>query len=48
MSWYDAAAFAVWKGMALPADRPAGRIIGEGAPAVAELVRLLQSEAKVL
>ena len=32
----------------LPADRPPGRIIGEGAEAVPELVRLLQTEAKVL
>jgi electron transfer flavoprotein beta subunit len=32
----------------LPAERPAGRIIGEGAAAVPELVRLLQTEAKVL
>jgi electron transfer flavoprotein beta subunit len=32
----------------LPADRPPGRIIGEGAAAVPELVRLLQTEAKVL
>ncbi|MFL5613656.1 MAG: electron transfer flavoprotein subunit beta/FixA family protein [Gemmatimonadaceae bacterium] len=36
------------KGMALPPDRPPGRIIGEGAAAVGELVRLLQNEAKVL
>ena len=34
--------------MALPAERPAGRIIGEGADAVPELLRLLQTEAKVL
>ncbi|MBA3890979.1 MAG: electron transfer flavoprotein subunit beta/FixA family protein [Gemmatimonadaceae bacterium] len=34
--------------MELPADRPPGRIIGEGAAAVPELVRLLQDEAKVL
>jgi electron transfer flavoprotein beta subunit len=34
--------------MALPPERPAGRIIGEGAAAVPELVRLLQTEAKVL
>ena len=34
--------------MELPADRPPGRIIGEGAAAVPELVRLLQTEAKVL
>ena len=34
--------------MALPPDRPAGRIIGEGPAAVPELVRLLQTEAKVL
>jgi electron transfer flavoprotein beta subunit len=32
----------------LPAQRPAGRIVGEGADAVPELVRLLQTEAKVL
>ncbi len=32
----------------LPAERPAGRIIGEGAAAVPELVRLLQTEAKVI
>ena len=36
------------KGMALPPERPAGRIIGEGTAAVPELVRLLQTEAKVL
>jgi electron transfer flavoprotein beta subunit len=36
------------KSMALPAERPAGRIIGEGTAAVPELVRLLQIEAKVL
>jgi len=36
------------KGMALPPDRPAGRIIGEGTAAVPELVKLLQTEAKVL
>jgi electron transfer flavoprotein beta subunit len=34
--------------MALPPDRPPGRIIGEGADAVPELLRLLQTEAKVL
>jgi electron transfer flavoprotein beta subunit len=32
----------------LPAERKAGRIIGEGAAAVPELVTLLQTEAKVL
>ena len=32
----------------LPAERKAGRIVGEGAAAVAELVKLLQTEAKVL
>jgi len=36
------------KAMALPPDRPPGRIIGEGTAAVPELVRLLQNEAKVL
>ena len=34
--------------MELPAERPAGRIVGEGAAAVPELVRLLRTEAKVL
>jgi len=34
--------------MALPADRPPGRIIGTGPDAVPELVKLLQTEAKVL
>jgi len=34
--------------MELPAERAAGRIIGEGAAAVPELIRLLQTEAKVL
>jgi electron transfer flavoprotein beta subunit len=32
----------------LPPERNAGRIVGEGAAAVPELVRLLQTEAKVL
>jgi electron transfer flavoprotein beta subunit len=36
------------KAMELPPDRPAGRIIGEGVAAVPELIRLLQTEAKVL
>jgi electron transfer flavoprotein beta subunit len=36
------------KSMALPPDRPPGRIIGEGTAAIPELVRLLQTEAKVL
>jgi electron transfer flavoprotein beta subunit len=31
-----------------PPERPAGRIVGEGADAVPELVRLLREEAKVL
>jgi electron transfer flavoprotein beta subunit len=34
--------------MELPAERPPGRIIGEGPDAVPELLRLLQTEAKVL
>ena len=34
--------------MALPPERGAGRIVGEGSAAVPELVRLLQTEAKVL
>lgn len=36
------------KKMELPAERAAGKIVGEGAAAVPELVRLLQTEAKVL
>jgi electron transfer flavoprotein beta subunit len=35
-------------GLELPPERAAGRIVGEGADAVPELVRLLQTEAKVL
>ena len=34
--------------MELPPDRPPGRIIGQGKDAVPELVRLLQTEAKIL
>ncbi len=34
--------------LALPPDRKAGRIVGEGPDAVTELVRLLRTEAKVL
>ncbi|HJR42580.1 MAG TPA: electron transfer flavoprotein subunit beta/FixA family protein [Gemmatimonadaceae bacterium] len=34
--------------MELPPERAGGRIVGEGAAAVPELVRLLQTEAKVL
>ncbi len=34
--------------MELPAERTGGRIVGEGPDAVPELVRLLQTEAKVL
>ena len=36
------------KSMELPPDRAPGRIVGQGAAAVPELVRLLQDEAKVL
>jgi electron transfer flavoprotein beta subunit len=32
----------------LPPERPPGRIVGQGAAAVPELVRLLKEEAKVL
>jgi electron transfer flavoprotein beta subunit len=35
-------------GLKPPPERPAGRIVGEGPDAVAELVRLLRTEAKVL
>ncbi len=34
--------------MELPPERAAGRIVGEGAAAVTELVRLLRTEAKIL
>jgi electron transfer flavoprotein beta subunit len=34
--------------MTPPSERAAGRIVGEGAGAVPELVRLLREEAKVL
>ena len=34
--------------MALPPERAAGRIVGEGKDAVPELIRLLKEEAKVL
>lgn len=43
----NAPRFSVVK-MELPPERQAGRIIGEGAAAVPELVRLLRDEAKVL
>jgi electron transfer flavoprotein beta subunit len=36
------------KSMELPPDRPPGRIVGNGVEAIPELVRLLQTEAKVL
>jgi electron transfer flavoprotein beta subunit len=35
-------------GLAYPPERPPGRIVGNGADAVSELVRLLREEAKVL
>jgi electron transfer flavoprotein beta subunit len=35
-------------GLSLPPERKAGRIVGEGAEAVPELVRLLREEAKVI
>lgn len=38
----------VVKSMTLPPDRPPGRVIGEGAAAVPELIRLLVTEARVL
>jgi electron transfer flavoprotein beta subunit len=34
--------------LALPPERPAGRIVGEGVDAVPELIRALREEAKVL
>ncbi len=38
----------VLEDLTYPADRPEGRIVGEGTDAVPELVRLLREEAKVL
>ena len=38
----------VVEGLLYPPRRPEGRIVGEGAEAVAELVRLLREEAKVI
>ena len=35
-------------GLTLPPDRPAGKIVGEGPDAVATLINLLRTEAKVL
>ena len=35
-------------GLAMPAERPAGRIVGEGAAAVPALIEALKSEAKVI
>ena len=35
-------------GLALPSERPAGKIVGEGPDAVTTLVNLLRTEAKVL
>ncbi|HUK61703.1 MAG TPA: electron transfer flavoprotein subunit beta/FixA family protein [Dongiaceae bacterium] len=34
--------------MTLPATRAAGRVVGEGVPAIPELLRLLREEAKVI
>jgi electron transfer flavoprotein beta subunit len=34
--------------LSYPPERPPGRIVGQGADAVPELVRLLKEEAKVL
>ncbi|MFL5489111.1 MAG: electron transfer flavoprotein subunit beta/FixA family protein [Gemmatimonadaceae bacterium] len=39
---------AVVRRLELPPERKAGRVVGEGAAAVPELVKLLQTEAKVL
>ncbi|HSL79903.1 MAG TPA: electron transfer flavoprotein subunit beta/FixA family protein [Pseudolabrys sp.] len=36
------------KDLSMPPERPAGRIVGNGADAVPELVRLLHEEAKVI
>ena len=43
-----AAAAAPTTGLALPPARPPGKIVGQGAAAVPELVRLLKEEAKLL
>jgi electron transfer flavoprotein beta subunit len=42
------AARVVVSALALPPERKAGRIVGEGPDSVPELVRLLRTEAKVL
>lgn len=44
----DVAAQAVVEGLALPAPRKEGRILGEGAAAVSALIDALKNEAKVL
>ena len=36
------------RSLSLPAERQAGRIVGEGPDAVPELLRLLREEAKVI
>jgi electron transfer flavoprotein beta subunit len=36
------------KKLSYPPERPAGRVVGEGADAAPELVRLLREEAKAL
>ncbi|MFT7618861.1 MAG: electron transfer flavoprotein beta subunit [Planctomycetota bacterium] len=38
----------ITESLELPAERPAGRIVGEGVEAVAELIDLLKNEAKVI
>ena len=43
-----AAAAVRTEALALPAERPPGRIVGQGVEAVPELVRLLRDEAKLL
>ena len=43
-----AAAASVVVGMAPPAERPAGRIVGNGAAAVAPVIDLLRNESKVI
>ncbi len=44
----DGATGAETRALAYPAERQAGRIVGEGPDAVTELLRLLREEAKVL
>lgn len=47
-SYDEVASRTIVTSMELPAPRPPGKIVGEGADAVPELVRLLQEDARIL